>query len=220
MLKKIHFCIATLLLLGGCTSSPGTQALVDAFNFNKKSDFSTVRLDPGYVYLRVNVMGRDSFLARGHVEDLPNGRVEVWYGGRGEVLKTRNGRLLAILGTEIEWLSVTTENEPDWSRLGAEVRCYKRIRDEAPSYRYGIRETVCLTPSTPPRTHQLARWDPAQLIWYDEVVTDGHAASPSSRYALAVGADGLREAVYSELCLKPKLCMSWQRWDISVKAGQ
>lgn len=212
--------MAGLLFLGGCTSSPGTQALVDAININRKPDFSTVRLDPNYAYLRVNVMGRDAFLARGHLDDLPDGRVEVWYGGRGEVLKTRNGRLLAILGTEIEWLSVITENEPEWSRLSADGSCYKRIRDEAPSYRYGLRETLCLTPGPPPRSHQLTRWNPAQLSWYDEVVVDGHAASPSARYALAVGADGRREVVYSELCLKPKLCLSWQRWDVAGKAGQ
>ena len=45
---------------------------------------------------------------------LPEGKVEVWYSGGKEVLKLLDGRLVGMVGTATEWLSVKLISPPAW----------------------------------------------------------------------------------------------------------
>src|SRR5208282_1536401 len=100
-MRRILLCLRPLrnlifvCCLTGCAASPGSQALVDAYHLirgDSASHESSSRLDPRFNYLRVQVDRREVFLALGYVDSTPEGPVEVWYSGTGEVLRLRDGR--------------------------------------------------------------------------------------------------------------------------------
>jgi hypothetical protein len=93
-----------------------------------------------------------------------------------------------------------------------------------PGYRLGLRDTLALRVVSPPKTSALQGLDPQRLTWFEERIEPellaGRSAVPGlpadlalrpARYALDIR-DGMGIVVYSEQCLAPSLCFTWQRW--------
>jgi hypothetical protein len=133
----------------------------------------------------------------------------VWYSGGKEVLKLLDGRMVGMVGTATEWLSVKLISPPAWGDKldGLE---YERRLDISPGYRYGVWERLRLKRLPPPSDTKLADLKSQDIVWYREVPV-GSSAVPSALYGLMKEGDVWR-VVYSEVCLDTNLCFSWQRW--------
>jgi hypothetical protein len=218
-MRKILLCLRplrSLLFVGcltGCAASPGSQALVDAFHqirADGSSHENSSHLDPRFKYLRVQVGRREVFMALGYVDSHPEGPVEVWYSGTGEVLRLRDGRLIgATMNMGTDWLSVSFTNLPRWEQVGEEAS-FERNRDISPGYQYGIREKMLIQHIPQPKNTQLQLIQPSSLVWYEERA-DGVGSLPPARYGVSL-AGAVPQVVYAEQCLSSDLCFSWQRW--------
>ena len=127
------------LLLAGCETSPTLQSVKDIGKYFSPWSSTTPAapvLNPAYRYLRIQTGKRVAYFALGYVDTLPEGKVEVWYSGGKEVLKLLDGRLVGMVGTATEWLSVKLISPPAW---GDQARWY------------GIRETAGYQPGVPLR---------------------------------------------------------------------
>jgi hypothetical protein len=200
------------IFLAGCGTSATLQSVKDLGNyFSPWSSTTTAApaLNPAYRYLRIQTGKRVAYFALGYVDSRPEGKVEVWYSGGKEVLKLLDGRMVAMVGTATEWLSVKLVAPPAWGDKldGME---YERRLDISPGYRYGVRERLRLTRLRPPSDTKLVGLKPQDIVWYREVPV-GPSAVPSALYGLIKDTDTWR-VVYSEVCLDPNLCFSWQRW--------
>lgn len=200
------------IFLAGCETSATLQSVKDLGNyFSPWSSTNTAApaLNPAYRYLRIQTGKRVAYFALGYVDSLPEGKVEVWYSGGKEVLKLLDGRMVGMVGTATEWLSVTLISPPAWGDKldGME---YERRLDISPGYRYGVRERLRLKRLPPPSDTKLADLKPQDILWYREVPV-GPSAIPSALYGLMKEGDAWR-VVYSEVCLDTNLCFSWQRW--------
>jgi hypothetical protein len=220
---------AAMFLLGACSSDMG--AIVDTMRAAVRRDAGTegVRLNPNLRYLRVTIDGRVAFVARGGVEQHPQGPIESYFSAEREVLRLQNGRLVAAVGTTTEWRRVSLPDLPAWSVLakaGKPVQ-WERVRDVMPGYRYGVRDALVLRVVPPPSRTELREVDPRSLTWFEErseaggrsgLVTvvrgdSGGDALPPARYAVEIR-DGSETVVYGEQCLAPGWCFAWQRWQV------
>lgn len=208
--------LRSLLLTGcltGCATSPGSQALVDAFH-HIRADGSphenAARLDHRFKYLRVQIDQREIFMALGYVDRHPDGPVEVWYSASAEVLRLRDGRLIgATMNTGASWLSVSFTNLPRWEQIG-EQTSFERSRDVSPGYQYGIREKMLIRHIPSPDDSQLQSIPASSLTWFEEN-TESAAGLPPARYGVDM-AGLVPQVVYAEQCLSGEFCFSWQRW--------
>ena len=200
------------ILLAGCTPTPPMQSLMDLSRQITGRDGlqqSAPAIDPAYRYLRVQSGNRVAFFVLGYLDPHPEGMIEVWFSAEKEVLRIRHGRLMGASGTPTEWLNVTYSHAPAWSNA-LDHTAYARKRDVAPGYRFGLEETLHLQPISAPEQSNLLGIPPEGLSWFMESSTAQEALRPTL-YALRLEADGPR-VVYSETCLDPQLCFSWQRW--------
>jgi hypothetical protein len=200
------------IFLAGCETSPTLQSLKDLgkyFSPGSSTATAAPALNPAYRYLRIQTGKQVAYFARGYVDPLPEGKVEVWYSGGKEVLKLLDGRVVGMVGTATEWLSVKLISPPTWGDKldGME---YERRLDISPGYRYGVRERLRLKRLPPPSDTKLAGLKSQDIVWYREVPV-GPSAVPSALYGLMQEGDAWR-VVYSEVCLDTNLCFSWQRW--------
>jgi hypothetical protein len=223
------FCVAGVAacVLGACSSDMG--AVVDTMRAALRRDAGAagVRLNPNFRYLRLTIDGRTVFVARGEVEQHPQGPIEFYFSAEREVLRLQNGRLVGAVGTTTEWRGVSLPELPPWSALakaGKPVQ-WERVRDVMPGYRYGVRDALVLQVAPPPSRSALQEVDPRSLTWFEErsrgegiaglVALRGHPterALPPARYAVEIR-DGAETVVYGEQCLAPALCFTWQRWE-------
>jgi hypothetical protein len=208
-----------MVQLMGCTTSPGTQAVFDAVGIARgsisgKGATKLVNLDPRYKYLRVVWMDQEIYMARGYTRPGPDGVEEGWYTAKADLMKLVSGRLMGIYGAEVEWLGVTYQNMPKWEGLGSRTTI-RRIRDVAPGYRYGLKETIEILRLETTPVNRIVGLDPTKLFWFEERIVEGEKLPPS-RYAL----DKNNSVVYSELCIAPGNCLSWQVWPPASKDGQ
>lgn len=172
---------------------------------------------PPYRYLRVVVNGRVVFMA--------SDTTGVWYSGGREVLRFRNGRLVAAVGLATEWRGIVLPELPSWSKLAAakEPLGWTRIRDVMPGYHYGLRDALILQRIAPPTDSELKGIAPNALTWFEERFDMQHAgtsnsmALPPARYAVDFG-DAKEIVVYGEQCISVQLCISWQRWPVEAGA--
>lgn len=190
--------------------------------FRSKSS-SVTRLNPNYRYIRVSINDRVAFLALGDVDKHALGPVEVWYSANREVLRLQNGRVAGATGLPTEWRSVLLDEAPLWSTaIGTNQPLrWARARDVMPGYRFGTRDQLELRTIAPLRNATLQGYDPQQLHWFEERMLlsgkDGTQAAradqvlPVARYAVESQGDKT-VVVYSEQCLAPDLCFSWQLW--------
>lgn len=223
LFSKIVLIIA-LTALTGCGSmqdSPGLLLFGHALSSGHPSE--QAQLDPHFHYLRVYVLGKPIILA----SDTPNiddrGVTGVWYSAGREVLRFRDGRLVAAIGTPVEWRQVTIPDLPSWAELAQAQKTISwiRIRDVMPGYHYGIRDHLELVPITPPANTNLKGIDPNSLVWFEERLAPSPGGSaavendlPPARYALDLTHTGI--IVYGEQCLSLSLCFTWQRWPVQT----
>lgn len=209
-----------LLALGGC--SPGMSAVVDSLRqVTQRGDVAaTSKLDPNFAYLRVTRGRHVGLLWRGSIEKTAQGPVEVYYSGSGEVLRLRQGHLVGALGLYTEWRQVVL-SPPAWSDVAAAgvSQPFVRVRDVMPGYRSGIRDELVLKVVPPPSRSELQRLDSTALTWFEQTERrtawrlpgTADEALPPARYAVDLsGKDPT--VVYSEQCLAPDFCFTWQRW--------
>lgn len=167
------------------------------------------QLDPRFGYLRLIQDKREIFLALGYIDPRPDGDIEVWYSGVGEVLRLQNGRVVGATGSRTEWSNVLFQGLPAWSEIAGEAT-YLRVRDVSPGYHFGLRENLKITRIQTPASSNLRELPADSLLWFDEALQNAKHW-PTSRYALKVSGD-LPRVMYGEHCLANDLCFSWQRW--------
>jgi hypothetical protein len=217
--------------LSGCASrSPGFDVLARSFDLLEGRSSVAAQPDPRFQYLRVDREGGGSvLLALGYVEPLPQGDVSVWYSADREVLRTQNGRIVALQGLPTAYFRVKVEPEElPWPQLRYARLDYQRVRDDPMSYRYGHRDALRVVSAAPPlalqgRLPADARWPAgwthsgaAGVRWYREQMlqTTGAALWPDAWFAVMDAPAGAREAqvVYAYQCLGPTLCFHVQAW--------
>ena len=217
---------ATIFGLTGCT--PGLGAAVASLRqvVAPASGADETKLDPNFAYLRVTRGKHVGLLWRGSMEQSPDGPIEVYYSGTGEVVRLRDGRLMGVLGLETEWRYVA-DPAPGWAEVvnSRGAAAFIRIRDVMPGYRSGVRDELVLRPVAAPPRSALRAVDPRSLEWFEESVLargstriPGVASDrlPPARYAIDL-AGKQPVVVYSEQCLAPELCFTWQRWSVAMQ---
>jgi hypothetical protein len=206
----------------GCASS--AAPLADVFAALAKTMLSTsfdtlpTELDPRLRYLRVDVQGRPpALLVLGYLDPNPQGEVEVWYSSQGEILKTRNGRIVGTAGLEIDWRRVVmSPAPPDWTTSAASGQRYRRWRDEMPGYRQNIMSDISVAPWPGLPNAALAASlssDRARSYqWFrEDDISSIPAGLPPAWFAVGPY-DGHASVVYSQQCLSTTFCLSLQRW--------
>lgn len=157
----------------------------------------------------VTLRGHAFLMARIAVEQSPQGPVDVYYSGAGEIIRLLNGRVVGATGTPVQWLDVKLEQVPNWDAASAE---YRRRRDVQPNYRFGLTDTVSVQEISAPSRTQFFGPVPAGVTWFVER-SSGDGALPNARFAVMRGAEtGKVTVIYGEQCLDRALCFSWQRW--------
>ena len=217
-----------VLLAAGC--SPGTNAVVESVRqvVRPAPAQAAAALDPKFSYLRVTRGRHVGHLWRGSTEPAPDGTIDVYYSGNGEVVRILNGRIVGALGLETEWRKVSLE-APSW-RAAAQASSgttFERTRDVMPGYRAGVRDILTLRAIPPPARSALHLVDPTTLTWFEEHSRplqapsrfpshDPRRPSLSARYAVDFSTTP-EQVVYSEQCLSPDLCFTWQRWSAAMQ---
>ncbi len=174
--------------------------------------------NPAVRYLKVETEGRVIYLALGYVDPpaVEGGDpTEVWYSSQGEVLKLRNGRIVATTGLKTDWRDVRLPVLPHWSAVNDSPVSYVRTRDEMPGYRFGIEETIVLKSlGGEVAAYPALSQSSGTVRWYEETVISGTPASmslPPSRFAVGK-IDGTEHVLYAEQCLTQNQCIAWQPW--------
>jgi hypothetical protein len=231
----MHVCwlaaLLPLVVLLGCT--PGIQAagesIVHMFKPSARGQESA--LDPNFSYLRVTRGRHTGLLWRGSIERSPDGPIEVYYSGTGEVLRLQNGRVVSALGLTTEWRRVELAGAPTWAAL-AEASgpiSFQRFRDVMPGYRANLRDDLTIRAIPPPSSSGLLGAEPRELRWFEErsagstlvqrLSAARPAPLPAARYAVAMqGRDAT--VTYSEQCLAADLCFTWERWSAAIQAAR
>lgn len=193
-------------LLAACSTAQNASLTMFKRAFDGHRE-QAVQFDPRFEYMRITRDGRVFYLLKAYTD---NG-VDVWYGGGGEALKFKDGRLAGAIGTLTEWRNVQIPDMPAWSELASSSDIYKwvRKRDLMPSYHYGISDDLALSNIQPPTDSQLAGWLPNSLIWLKEVDLSPLHRLPDARYAYDPVS---KKVVYGDTCLTATFCFSWQSW--------
>jgi len=238
---KIRALAAVLSLvaaLSGCSAAGNAILQTLPYAYGRNPGVDNARLNPNFRYLRVTVGGRVVLLARGNVDNHPQGPIEVWYSAEREVLRLQNGRLVGAVGLTTEWRNVTLPELPSWSAAARADRAFRwtRTRDVMPGYRFGVNDVLSLRVVEALRRSALQGLDPQRLTWFEERVEPGPVAGLSGIFGSSGGADavlpparyavdflgGEETVVYGEQCLAADLCFTWQRWPAQAQsaAGQ
>ncbi|MDP9903041.1 hypothetical protein [Variovorax ginsengisoli] len=169
--------------------------------------------NPKFRYLRTVFNGKVFYLALGNTEQRPEGTVEVWYSGGGEVVRLLDGRVYSTSGLPVDWRQARFNPAPALPAWSTAATRFVRERDVMPGYRFSIRDEVVRTPVAPPRSSGIKGTAAASLQWYEErsASTPAAASLPPALFAVSV-ASGAPQVIYSEQCLTTDLCMSFERW--------
>jgi hypothetical protein len=200
--------------LSACSTlhDPVLQTIQHAVGIDSTQSTPALSLSPDFQYIRVVIAGRVVYLALGNIDmDMAGKPVKVWYSRTGEVLRIRDGHVVAATGMFTEWRDVTMPVLPSWSELVASGKPYTwlRRRDVMPGYAYGVKDTLVLRKILPPRQSNLQGIAANQLVWFEEDDRSKLNPLPPARFAVANG-----HVVYSEICLSSTLCFSWQHWPV------
>lgn len=200
--------IVLLLSLSACVPGAGDIAKTLELTIRPEHHETTAKLSPNFDYLRLTRNGNTVFLVRGSVEFNPQGRIDIWYSAKGEILRTQNGRIIASTGLHRNWSHLVYSPAPAWqevlSNTGTAYRL-SRTYDEMPGYKFGITESVTLRHTAPPDRHHLLGVPTADLAWIAEISDAG----ATWRFALSRRS---QTVVYSEQCFGPDDCFAWQNW--------
>jgi len=228
--RLIKCCLlATFFLgVGGCSS--GSSAMLDAARIlyrGQPASQNSPNFNPNFAYLRAQIANRTIYMVLGYIDQHPEGQVEVWYSGSGEVIRLLNGRLVGSTGLSTDWRATRFSRWPAWpdafapSSQDAAPQRYVRERDLMPGYRFGIRDEIIRAPIPAPANSAIAGVDAQSLSWYEErsVTRPSSASLPVARFGLSKKPGAARTVVYSEQCISNDLCMSFERWTPSVPAA-
>ncbi|WP_395348664.1 YjbF family lipoprotein [Variovorax sp. UC122_21] len=186
--------------------------------YGGQSSASSQAFNPNFAYLRADISGRTLYMVLGYLDQRPEGAVEVWYSGGGEVIRLLNGRLIGTTGLSTDWRAVRIANWPAWpttaSNAGsAPVQRYERERDVMPGYRFGINDEITRISIPAPSDSAIAGTDRSRCSGMRS------AASRVRRARLFLPPDsgisnktGTPVVIYSEQCISNNLCMSFERW--------
>lgn len=194
--------------------------------FPQESNVDQVRLDTRYQYIRVTVDDGVAFLASDSPDVDAVDRDVVWFSAGREVLRFRNGRLVAAVGLPMEWRNVALPQLPAWHELAAAEKSFAwvRIRDVMPGYWYGIRDELLLKKIAPRTQSNLTGVDPRTLVWFEESLENSPVAQdalqhsqdlPPARYAVKVNGTNA-PVIYGEQCISASFCFTWQRWPLKA----
>lgn len=207
------------MALTACASKSLLSEVTSAVFFDKlpfdASQVQDAKLNPDFQYLHVTLAGaKPALLVLGYVDAHPEGDIEVWYSGLGEVLRLQNGRLVGATGLAVNWRRVGyPEPPPPWHSVSLAGVRFSRIRDESPGYRGSFVEQVSLTP-LPKRPLELPQLAPANAAWFQESYSGaGGLQIPTAWFALG-SYGGQKLIVYSRQCLSVSLCLTLQRWPL------
>ncbi|MFA5371649.1 MAG: hypothetical protein WC053_02455 [Sideroxydans sp.] len=226
ILKSALYALLFLFPLAGCSSLASNPTFKMARHlFPQESNVDQVQLDGRYQYIRVVVDGGVAFLASDSPDVEATDQDAVWFSAGREVLRFRNGRLVAAVGLPTEWRNVILPELPVWSELVGSEKSFKwvRIRDVMPGYLYGIHDHLVLNRITPQTRSNLTGVDPGTLVWFEESFEDRPVAGtlrppeglPPARYAVKVN-EVTASVIYAEQCISAKFCFTWQRWPVRV----
>jgi hypothetical protein len=203
--------LVLVALLSACGHTPVSRTVADAFGDG--APVASVPLNLNLSYLRVVSGGREALMVLGYSDPHPAGPIDTWYSRDGEMIRLQNGRIQATAGLGLDWRSVDYQTLPSWQSMMENSKAeFARVRDEMPGYRFGIRDTVAVYATAPPKEAPLKGIAAADLFWFEETVTGvGSRQRPSARYAVRSGPEG-PVVVFGEQCLSPQLCIAWQTW--------
>lgn len=207
------------VILGGCAS--GMSAVVDSMRqaIPGRQPAEGAALDPRFAYLRITRGSHVGHLWRGSTEPGPQGVVEVYYSGSGEVVRLLDGRIMGALGLNTEWRKVSL-TAPSWRAVSAAQQgvSFVRVRDVMPGYRSGVRDQVTVRPIAAPSRTAMRGVDAGMLAWFEErtATAASDAPVPVARYGVDL-AGSEEQVVYAEQCLAPDLCFTWQRWSAAMQ---
>ena len=93
-----------------------------------------------------------------------------------------------------------------------------------PGYKAAVRDDLRLRVIPAPARSSLQRLDPQALTWFEETVQPSgsgfiglHSDTlPPAKYAVDLSR-GTATVVYSEQCLSPDFCFTWQRWSAAMQ---
>lgn len=216
---RILLVLSFTALLAGCTALTQSPLVIGLAALWPQAAPQQPALDPAFRYLRLTVEGRTVYLAA-EPGEMP-GMASVWYSGGREVVRLRDGRIVAAIGMKDEWRQVVLPPLPEWAALveRKDALRWVRTRDVMPGYRFGVRDDLILRRIAPPTDSQLKGIEAQTLIWFEERFEQPEVveALPPARYAVQQAAQGAR-AVYGEQCLSHTLCFSWQQWPVAGRA--
>ncbi len=220
-----------VLLLSSC-SIPPNPLLNTAIHLFPEHWFQNKKpvLTAGYSFIRLERHHESGFAALGYrlrfaadshrFEVLPNSAVvnasdwhrirEIWYTASAATLMLCNGRLCGTSGSHLEWRDVDQDTSPAWKILLTQpqpVR-WQRTRLVMPGYQQvrDVIETRSANNRSP--KHLLGR-SAASLRWFEDHLLQSQEGLPDT----LLGVDPQQEkVVYSETCISPDYCFSWQYW--------
>lgn len=220
--------VALIALLSLSACSAGMKAAVDSVRYAvQRGGADATTLDPQFAYLRVTRGNHVGLLWRGSIERSPQGPIEVYYGGAGEIVRLRDGRVVAVLGLPTEWRRVEVA-APTWGAAASARNSppYTRLRDVMPGYRSAVRDELVLNLIPAPDRSALQGLDAKTLTWFEEtaerrggvfgLLGGAPETLPPARYAVDLRAKE-ETVVYAEQCLARDLCFTWQRWSAAMQ---
>ncbi len=206
--------------LAGCATD--TSMVTDAFKFNFGAPAAdSAKLNPDLVYMRVTNGKSVALMVLGYVDAAPEAGTEVWYSAAKEKINLWRGRVAGTAGLSTDWRAVQFADVPTWKSALSSPASYRRQRDVMPGYAVGVREQVLIRAVPAPASSRLVGMRPDALQWFEETAApEGRAPTvPAARYA--VDLSGAQErVVYSEQCLTPTLCLTFQAWPAPAGASR
>lgn len=199
-----------------------------------KDNIDVSRLNPQFRYLKIVINGAPLVLALGSIDSIPGrdgqaaSTTENWYSASGELVRIRDGRIVATSGVEVaDWRSTTTGTLPSWQSIAAapdRLWFYNRTRDVMPGYHYGLKDAITITPIARPETKTpLVGVASEQLAWFRETGVTTGADDANKMQAVVYGVDlsrtGNEAVVYLEQCLSATVCLTLQRLPANKNAS-
>ena len=202
------FCV---IFLSGCANNSTLFLKAAKTAITKIKPSETVVLDPAYRYMRVTVGKQHIYLVLASRDRTPQGFLDTWYSGEGEVIKLISGRIVSTYGLPTDWRAVRTANIPSWKSVLKSPRVYKRERDVMPGYHYGIQDRIITKAIMPPKRSSLINKSPNQLSWFEEKTETHYKGEkiPLAFYAIDFS-NHTERVIYSVQCLSSKLCLAFQ----------
>jgi hypothetical protein len=202
------FCV---VFLSGCANNNALFLKAAKTAIGKLKPSETVVLDPAYHYMRVTVGKQHVYLVLASRDPTPQGLLDTWYSGEGEVIKLMAGRIVSTYGLPTDWRAVRTATIPSWKSVLKSSRVYSRQRDVMPGYHYGLEDRITMQAIMPPKRTSLINKRTNQLVWFEEKTATQYKGEkiPTAIYAIDFS-NHKERVVYSVQCLNSKLCLAFE----------